>query len=46
MVGLALFLTLFVMGPVFDKIYVDAYLPLQENKHPDGRSDGKRPSRR
>ena len=32
MVGLALFLTLFVMGPVFDKIYVDAYLPLQENK--------------
>jgi flagellar biosynthetic protein FliP len=32
MVGLALFLTLFVMGPVFDKIYVDAYVPLQENK--------------
>ena len=32
MVGLALFLTLFVMGPVFDKIYTDAYLPLQENK--------------
>jgi flagellar biosynthesis protein FliP len=32
MVGLALFLTLFVMGPVFDKIYVDAYQPLQENK--------------
>lgn len=32
MVGLALFLTLFVMGPVFDKIYLDAYLPLQENK--------------
>ncbi|EGF33765.1 Flagellar biosynthesis protein fliP [Oxalobacteraceae bacterium IMCC9480] len=32
MVGLALFLTLFVMGPVFDKIYADAYLPLQENK--------------
>ena len=31
-VGLALFLTLFVMGPVFDKIYVDAYQPLQENK--------------
>jgi flagellar biosynthetic protein FliP len=32
MVGLALFLTLFVMGPVFDNIYADAYLPLQENK--------------
>ncbi|MDP9108255.1 MAG: flagellar type III secretion system pore protein FliP [Pseudomonadota bacterium] len=32
MVGLSLFLTLFVMGPVFDKIYADAYLPLQENK--------------
>jgi flagellar biosynthetic protein FliP len=32
LVGLALFLTLFVMGPVFDKIYAEAYLPLQENK--------------
>ncbi len=32
MVGLALFLTLFVMGPVFDKIYADAYQPLSENK--------------
>jgi flagellar biosynthetic protein FliP len=32
MVGLALFLTLFVMGPTFDKIYTDAYLPLQENR--------------
>ncbi len=32
LVGLALFLTLFVMGPVFDKIYTDAYQPLQENK--------------
>jgi flagellar biosynthetic protein FliP len=32
LIGLALFLTLFVMGPVFDKIYVDAYQPLQENK--------------
>ncbi|NGZ84358.1 flagellar type III secretion system pore protein FliP [Duganella aceris] len=31
-VGLALFLTLFVMGPTFDKIYTEAYLPLQENK--------------
>ena len=32
MVGLALFLTLFVMGPVFDKIYVEAYQPLSDNK--------------
>src|SRR3954447_2866451 len=32
MVGLALFLTLFVMSPVFDKIYTEAYQPLQENR--------------
>lgn len=32
LVGLALFLTLFVMGPVFDRIYADAYQPLSENK--------------
>ena len=32
MVGLALFLTFFVMGPTFDRIYTEAYLPLQENK--------------
>ncbi len=32
MIGLALFLTLFVMGPVLDKIYADAYQPLSENK--------------
>ena len=32
LVGLALFLTLFVMGPVLDKIYVDAYQPLSDNK--------------
>lgn len=32
MVGLTLFLTLFVMGPVFDKIYVEAYQPFTENK--------------
>lgn len=31
-VGLALFLTFFVMSPVLDKVYVDAYLPLSENK--------------
>jgi flagellar biosynthetic protein FliP len=30
--GLALFLTLFVMGPVFDKIYTDAWQPLSDNK--------------
>ncbi|WP_124950052.1 flagellar type III secretion system pore protein FliP [Sulfuriferula thiophila] len=32
LVGLALFLTLFVMGPVFDKIYAEAYQPFSENK--------------
>ena len=30
--GLALFLTFFVMSPVFDKVYTDAYQPLSENK--------------
>jgi len=32
LIGLALFLTFFVMAPVFDKIYTDAYLPFSENK--------------
>lgn len=32
MVGLALFLTFFVMSPVFDKIYTEAYQPLEEDK--------------
>jgi flagellar biosynthetic protein FliP len=32
MIGLALFLTFFVMAPVADKIYADAYQPLAENK--------------
>lgn len=32
LVGLALFLTFFIMAPVADKIYTDAYLPLAENK--------------
>jgi flagellar biosynthetic protein FliP len=31
-VGLSLFLTFFVMAPVFDKIYTDAYKPLMEEK--------------
>ena len=31
-VGLALFLTFFIMSPVLDKIYTEAYLPLSENK--------------
>ncbi len=30
--GLALFLTFFIMAPVGEKIYADAYLPLAENK--------------
>jgi len=32
MVGLALFLTFFVMSPVIDRIYTEAYQPLSENK--------------
>ncbi len=32
LVGLALFLTFFVMAPVLDKMYTDAYLPYSENK--------------
>ncbi|RJX34215.1 MAG: flagellar biosynthetic protein FliP [Oxalobacter sp.] len=32
LIGLSLFLTLFVMSPVLDKIYTDAYQPLSENK--------------
>ena len=31
-VGLSLFLTFFVMAPVFDQIYSEAYLPLSENR--------------
>ena len=32
LVGLALFLTFFIMAPVGEKIYAEAYLPLSENK--------------
>lgn len=32
MLGLALFLTFFVMSPVFDKIYQDAYQPFSQDK--------------
>lgn len=32
MVGLALFLSFFVMQPVLDRVYQEAYLPLTENK--------------
>ncbi len=32
LVGLALFLTFFIMSPVFDKIYSDAYQPFSTNK--------------
>jgi flagellar biosynthetic protein FliP len=31
-IGLSLFLTFFVMSPVIDKIYADAYKPLSENR--------------
>lgn len=32
LVGLSLFLTFFVMSPVLDRVYNDAYKPLSENK--------------
>jgi len=32
LVGLALFLTFFIMSPVLDRVYTEAYLPLSENK--------------
>ena len=32
LIGLALFLTFFVMSPVLDRIYTDAYQPFAENK--------------
>ena len=32
LVGLTLFLTFFVMSPVLDRVYSEAYLPLAENK--------------
>jgi flagellar biosynthetic protein FliP len=32
LIGLALFLTFFVMAPVADRVYTDAYLPLSENR--------------
>ena len=32
LIGLSLFLTLFVMGPVIDKVYTDAYQPYTQQK--------------
>jgi flagellar biosynthetic protein FliP len=32
LVGLSLFLTMFVMGPVIDKVHTDAYLPFTQQK--------------
>ena len=32
LVGLSLFLTFFIMSPVFEKVYTDAYQPLSENR--------------
>ncbi|MCX8004084.1 MAG: flagellar biosynthetic protein FliP, partial [Burkholderiaceae bacterium] len=32
LIGLALFLTLFVMGPTFDRIHDSAYVPYRDNK--------------
>jgi flagellar biosynthetic protein FliP len=34
LIGLSLFLTLFIMGPVADRIYVDAYQPFAANQIP------------
>ena len=31
-VGLSLFLTFFIMSPVLERVYIDAYIPLSENK--------------
>ena len=31
-VGLSLFLTLFIMGPVLDKVYAEAWMPFSEDK--------------
>ena len=31
-IGLSLFLTFFVMGPTFDKVYAEAYQPFAENR--------------
>jgi flagellar biosynthetic protein FliP len=36
LIGLSLFLTLFVMSPVIEKIYQDAYLPYTSNRLPLG----------
>ncbi|MEQ1515220.1 MAG: flagellar type III secretion system pore protein FliP [Usitatibacteraceae bacterium] len=32
LIGLSMFLTLFVMSPVIDKVYADAYLPFSQQK--------------
>jgi flagellar biosynthetic protein FliP len=32
LIGLALFLTFFVMAPVFEKIYAEAYVPFEQNQ--------------
>jgi flagellar biosynthesis protein FliP len=32
LIGLALFLTLFIMGPTIDKVYNEAYVPYSQNK--------------
>lgn len=34
LIGLSLFLTFFIMGPVFDKIYQESYLPFSQEKIP------------
>ena len=48
LVGLALFLTFFIMAPVVDKIYTDAYLPLvgEQDQLPAGARPGRRAAAR
>jgi flagellar biosynthetic protein FliP len=38
LIGLSLFLTFFVMSPIFEKMYNDAYLPFSEGKMPAERA--------
>ena len=47
LLGLALFLTFFIMSPVIDKVYTDAYQPFSEDKIPlqDALEKGAQPLR-
>jgi len=47
LIGLSLFLTLFVMGPTIDKVYADAYQPFAANQIPfdEALARGEKPMR-